>query len=354
MRMLKKMVLTSVCMALCASAFVGCGKKESAKEEKIDYDKAVTLPDYKKITLKTSDIDTQVEAQINQIIDQNKTYKKVTKGKVADGDTVNIYYVGKVDGEAFEGGSLTKETNPEGYDLTIGSNTFIEGFEESLIGKKIGSTSDINVTFPEQYSANSDLAGKPAVFTVTINSKQGEAIVPEFTDEFVKENLTGYESADAYKEELHKNLIQSLAWDHVMDDSTINEYPEKIVTDNEVRLETALNTYLEQQGSNLDDYLTSQNMTRESYESQKEQTAKDETGKEIVCNAIAEKEKITVSDEEYQEELNELITSMGCKDEEELNERFQSYYGSDAKTILMQDLLYRKVQEYLAGNVVEE
>ncbi|MCH5267472.1 MAG: FKBP-type peptidyl-prolyl cis-trans isomerase [Lachnospiraceae bacterium] len=354
MKTVKKIALASVCVALCALMFAGCEKKKTQKEEKIDYSKVVTLSEYKQISLKTDDVDRQVEAQINQILDQNKTYKKVTKGKVADGDTVNIYYVGKIDGEAFDGGSLTKETNPEGYDLTIGSKTFIDGFEESLIGKKIGTTSDITVTFPEQYSANPDLAGKPAVFTVTINSKQGEAIIPEFNDEFVKNNLSNYDSAKAYKEELRQNMVQSMAWDKVMDGCKINEYPKKLVEENKSSLETTLNTYLEQQGSTLDDYLTSMNMTKESYESQKEQTAKDEVEKEVICNAIAEKEKINVSDEDYQEQIKELLTTTNSKDEEELSDKYKSYYGVDAKTLVTKDLLLKKIQEYLAGNVVEE
>lgn len=356
MKTSKKIAALFLCVALCASLMSGCGKtkKTEKKADAINYDKAVTLADYKKISLKKTDIDTQLQSQITQLLDQNKTYEPIKKGKVADGDTVNIFYVGKVDGKEFEGGSLTKESNPDGYNLTIGSKQFIDGFEDALIGKKIGSTSDIQVQFPEDYSVNSDLAGKPAVFTVTINYKQGKAIVPEFTDDFVKSNIPEYETAEAYKAELRQGVIQNMAWEKVMDEATINDYPKQLIKDNTTRLETALNTYLEQSGSNLEDYIASQNMTMDSYEAQKQQTAKDATGEDVVCNAIAKKEKITVSDEEYQAELKKMLDSTGNTDEKELDKTFKTYYGFSAKQIITKDKLRMKVEEYLMKNVVEE
>ena len=151
MRNLKKYFATALCVALCVTTLAGCGKKKTTEQkvENIDYQKAVTLTEYKKVTLKKTDIESKLKTQIDQLLDQNKTYEAVKKGTVANGDTVNIFYVGKVDGKAFDGGSLTKDTNPSGYDLTVGSNTFIDGFEKALIGKKIGSTCDIKLTFPE-------------------------------------------------------------------------------------------------------------------------------------------------------------------------------------------------------------
>ena len=350
----KKVAGMALCVTMCAVLFAGCGKKKTVeKTEKVDYDKAVTLGDYKTISLKTADIDKELQSQIDQLLEQNKTYETVKKGVVADGDTVNIYYVGKVDGKEFDGGSLTKDTNPSGYDLTIGSNTFIDGFEKALIGKKIGGTYDVDVTFPSDYSLNADLAGKPAVFTVTINSKQGKENIPKFDDAFVKEKVSGYDSAEEYKAAMRKDVVQGLAWDKVMDASKINEYPKQFVEDNKTRLESAMNTYLSQNGATLEDYMKSQNLTQESYDAQKEQTAKDAAGEEVVYNAIAQKEKIEVSKDEYQKQIKDVMTSNNIDSEDTLNKNFKSYYGFDAKTIVMKDMLRQKVEEYLAGNVVE-
>ena len=335
MRNLKKYFATALCVALCVTTLAGCGKKKTTEQkvENIDYQKAVTL----------TDIESKLKTQIDQLLDQNKTYEAVKKGTVANGDTVNIFYVGKVDGKAFDGGSLTKDTNPSGYDLTIGSNTFIDGFEKALIGKKIGSTCDIKLTFPEKYSVNSDLAGKPAVFTVTINSKRGKANVPKFDDTFVKNNVSGYNTAKEYQAKLREDVVKDMAWDKVVSDSKISNYPKQLIEDNKTRLETALNTYLKQQNTTLDDYISAQNMTKDSYESQK-----------VVYNAIAEKENLEITNKEYKSELDKLLTNTGSKNEKELNKTFKSYYGFDAKTIVKKDLLREKVLSYLVKNVVEQ
>ena len=179
---LKRKWIATMCIAVTAVMVGGCGGQKKEKTvEKIDYDKCVTLGDYKNISLESSQIDSQAKLQIDQVLQNNSTFDKITKGKVAEGDTVNIFYVGKMDGTAFEGGTLTEKEQPEGYDLKIGGGQFIPGFEDALIGKKIGETCDINLTFPESYPSNPDLAGKPVVFTVTINSKQGAEHIPELT-----------------------------------------------------------------------------------------------------------------------------------------------------------------------------
>lgn len=352
----KRWIAMVMCLTLSAALLGGCGSKSAKKEkkaEKIDYDKCVTLGDYQKITLETSEIDSQVQVQIDELLQTKATYDKVTKGKVADGDTVNIHYVGKVDGKEFEGGSYTAEEYPDGYDLTIGSNQFIDGFEEALIGKKIGGTYDIDVTFPEVYSANADLAGKPAVFTVTINSKQGKEHLPELTDAFVKENVTGYDTVDAYKASLRETAIQEQAWSQVYQASKINEYPEQKLETVQNRMKQSITYYLTQQGTSMEDYLEAQNMTQEDFDSQMEESAKQTTGEMLVWEAIAEKQNLTVSDEEYQEDLKTVMTNNNLEDEKAADELFQSYYGSNAKDILTEDLLDNKVKEYLAGNVTE-
>ena len=129
----------------------------------LDY---VKLGDYKglEVTLASTDVtDEEVEQQVETNLNNNDKSEELKEGTVENGDVANIDYEGKLNGKAFDGGTA------EGYDLTIGSGSFIDGFEDGLIGKKIGDTVDLNLTFPEDYSST-DLAGKEVVFTVKINS----------------------------------------------------------------------------------------------------------------------------------------------------------------------------------------
>lgn len=351
----KRKIIVTMCIAVTAAMLSGCGSQKKDKTaEKIDYDKCVTLGDYKNISLESSQIDSQTKLQIDQVLQNNATYDKVTTGKVAEGDTINIFYVGKIDGTAFEGGTLTEKEQPEGYDLKIGEGKFIPGFEDALIGKKIGKTCDINITFPDPYSNNPDLAGKPAVFTVTINSKQGEEHIPELTDEFVKEKISETETADSYQKTIRETALEEQAWSYVYEASKINEYPKQKLKDLTKRMSKSITYYLSQQGVSMEQYLETQKMSQEDYDKQMEESAKQNLGNMLIYEAIAEKEKITVSEEEYQEDLKAVMENNNLKDEKAADEMFQSYYGTNAKEILMDDLLNNKVREYLAGNVTEK
>lgn len=356
MKNYKKIIMALLGIILSTSLLAGCtsGKKSKTEEKELDLDKYVTLGEYKSISLKSSNIDAQVQTNIDSLIENNATYDTVTKGKVKDGDTVNIHYVGKVDGKEFEGGALRKEDNPDGYNLTIGSKRFIPGFEDALIGKKIGGTYDINVTFPEVYEQNSDLAGKPAVFTVSINSKQGEKHLPEFNDEFVAKNISGYDTAEAYKQNLRDTALQEQAWSQVYQASEVKDYPKSKVNALKKRMKASMENYLKLQGATMEDYLKSQNITEEKLDEQMEESAKQTAGEWLVQKAIAAKEKIEVSKEDYQKALDEVISANNLEDEAAADELFNSYYGASAKEVLEDDLLGEKVREYIAANVTEE
>ena len=142
----------------------GCGKKAKRQLYNDKLSKYITLADYKglKVDTKSDEFKEYYGNMISSDVSSNNLYVKKTEGTVANGDTANIDYTGKKDGVAFDGGTAA------GYDLTIGSNSFIDGFETGLIGKKIGDTVDLNLKFPENYSS-AELAGKAVVFTVKIN-----------------------------------------------------------------------------------------------------------------------------------------------------------------------------------------
>ena len=367
-----KLLAVTLCASI-ALASTGCGGTDKLKNaitnnKTASSDKAndssdgnvkcldyVTLGDYSTINIKKSEIDKSTKEQITKNIKSTGDYTKVKKGKIKKGDIVNIYYVGKVNGKTFEGGSLTKKTNKAGYDLEIGSNTFIDGFEDGLIGRKIGSKCKIKVTFPEQYSQNQDLAGKKAVFSVTINFKE---VYPELSDKFVKKNMKDFDkdyenTAAGYTKYVRDNLLAEKAWSTFYDTCKVNDYPESKMKTMKTQLKTSITYYLQNNGYTLENYLKSQNSSMSDFNKQLETTAKTDVGKQLVYGAVAEKENITVSDKQYKEEVKTYLTNYNCKNEKELSSTFKDYYGVDAKTIITEDILYKNVKNFLIKNVKE-
>ena len=207
----------------------------------LDY---VTLPeDYASISLKKSDIEPtaeEVQSQIDNLLSQNTTTQQVTDRAAADGDTVNIDYAGTVDGVAFTGGTYS------GYSLTLGSGTFIDGFEDQIIGHTPGETFDVNVTFPDGYSDSTDsegnavvLSNKKAVFSVTLNYIS-EEVLPELTDAWVDENFgtsddihTVEDLRALYQKMLYESNLSDAIMSYLLENSTFKDLP-KEVTDYQV------------------------------------------------------------------------------------------------------------------------
>ena len=193
----------------------------------------ITLGQYKGLTIekvaaqkvKTADVD----AEIAKVRERNARFIEVTDRAVADGDQVNLDYSGKVDGVAFEGGTATKQT------LTIGSHTFIEGFEEQLVGMNIGETRDINVTFPEEYHAE-DLKGKPAVFTVTINGITVKEL-PELDDEFAKD-VSEFATLKEYKADIKKHIQER--YEQAAERETESKLVETVVANTQIDIPEAM------------------------------------------------------------------------------------------------------------------
>ena len=367
MRKANKLLALALCAGLTVVAFTGCGAKEAEKKEtktEKEENKSddpfikeaasyIDLAEYKTISLKTSEIDEKLQAQIDSMLTASASYEQIKKGKVKDGDTVNIYYVGKMDGEAFEGGSCTEESMPSGYDLTIGSGSFIDGFEDALIGKSIGKTYDIDVTFPEKYSNNPDLAGKPAVFTVTLNYKRGKEISPKLTEDFVKTNLPDYKSVKEYKEKTRESIVRDMAIAKVCKDTKVNDYPKDRVSSMEKQIKTSIESYLVQNNSTLEDYLSGLKISEEDYVAQIETTSKQDVANQLVYNAIAQAENIEVTDEEYKKEIDTYMKNYCCEKESDLDKTFHDMYGTTANMIINNELLYSKIADYLVGNVKE-
>ena len=200
-----------------------------SKVEKYDAASLVELGVYKGVEVDTSVTQDDIDGAIMNLLSENTTVKKIKKGKVKEGDTVNIDFTGKMDGKEFEGGSA------QGYSLEIGSNSFIKGFEEGLVGLSVGDSTSLDLTFPDPYPNNTDYAGKPVVFDVTINYINGDTVVPEYNDEFINTLTNGeYTSADDYTEkvikpELVKTKQDSMgetAFQKVLSTSKVAETPD--------------------------------------------------------------------------------------------------------------------------------
>ena len=200
----------------------------------------VTLPeDYAAIPLKKADIEPtedEVQSQIDSLLDQHATTAEVTDRAAANGDTVTIDYSGTVDGVAFTGGTYS------GYSLKLGSGTFIDGFEDQIVGHNVGDTFDVKVTFPEGYSDSTDaegntlvLSGKEAVFSVTLNGIN-EEVQPELTDAWVDETLgtsNDLHSVEAlrafYQQQLYQTNLQTAVMDYLLQNSTFGDIPKSVL-----------------------------------------------------------------------------------------------------------------------------
>ena len=204
----------------------------------LDY---VTLPkDYSAIPLSKADLaptDDELQFQLDSLLGQYATTQEVTDRAAQNGDTVNIDYSGTVDGVAFTGGTYS------GYDLTLGSGSFIDGFEDQIVGHNVGDTFDVNVTFPDGYGDSTDaegntitLSGKDAVFSVTLNSIS-ESVTPELTDEWVDSNFgttDDLHTADAlrsyFNDALYENNYENALVDYLMSNSTFTELPTEVTS----------------------------------------------------------------------------------------------------------------------------
>ena len=290
-----------------------------------------------------SDIDMQIQTNLSQnlveVADEN--------AEVKNGDVVNIDYEGKKDGVAFDGGTA------EGFDLTIGSGSFIDGFEDGLIGAKKGETRDLNLTFPENYQAE-ELAGQDVVFTVKVNAIK---TTPELTEEWVKEN-TEYDSVEKYKEGVRKDLEEtnrqmaqntalSNLWTTIMDSCEVVKYPQKDVDKAMKLFEDNLNTYADQQNMKPEEFLESQGMTREQFDEQSKDYAEYTVKQNLVVQAIMDAEKFTLTDEKSEEARKELAANYGVDDISDLVKEF-------GQETVNQSIALTRVTDFILDNAKVE
>ena len=319
-----------------------------------DVESLVKLGDYKGLTYTETDTsvsDEEVEAQINSTLTAHATPEQITDRAVEDGDTVNIDYEGKIDGETFDGGTAS------GASLTIGSDSFIDGFEDGLIGVKPGDKTTLNLKFPDEYKNNPDLAGKDVVFDVTVNYIEGDDIVPELTDDFVKGlSITDVSTVDEYrtyvksqlqtnKESEAEKSKQSELLQQAVDNAEIKEIPEELVKQYSEQYTNYYKQYASYFGMEFSDFVSQyMNQTEDDFNSDAEDYGKQVAGNMLVVCAIAKAEKIDV-DALYDEKVAQYAEQSGYSDVATLEKDYSKKY-------LNQVIINEEVLNVLEENAV--
>ena len=311
----------------------------------------VTLGTYKGVEVPKADVtvsDEEVDADLNQQRENNSRMVTVDRA-VEDGDVAVIDYEGFVDGEAFEGGK------GENYSLTIGSHSFIDNFEEQLIGKKAGDDVEVNVTFPEQYHSK-ELAGKPALFKVSIKEVK-EKQLPELDDEFASE-VSDFETLAEYREDIKKKLGEKKEDDakRAKEDAAVEaviagaqmDIPDAMVETQQRQMVDDFAQRLQMQGMNLDLYCQYTGQTVDSMlESVKPQALK-RIQSRLVLEAVAAAEGITASEEDFEQEINRMAESYKME-----ADKVKEIMGENGKKQIMEDLAVSRAADFLRDNAVE-
>lgn len=285
--------------------------KDFIFEATVTVEPEVKLGDYKGLEIEKQETELS-DDELQEAIDHSLGHlaEMVVKedGVVENGDTVNIDFSGSVDGEEFEGGQA------EGYDLEIGSGSFIPGFEEQLEGMKVDEEKDVVVTFPEEYHAE-ELAGKEATFKTKVNEIKFKE-VPELTDEIANELDAEANTVDEYKENLHKRLAEQKATDaenvekeeaitKATDNTTI-DIPEAMVNTELDRMVSEFAQRIQQQGLDLQTYFQISGQDESQLREQMKDDAEQRVKTNLTLTAIAEAEKIEATDEDIDKELEKM------------------------------------------------
>lgn len=272
----------------------------------------ITLCDYKGLKL-TREVEAVTDEDVESYITSMMSPEVVTDASavVEEGDTVNIDYEGTKDGVAFDGGTST------GYDLVIGSDSFIDGFEDGLIGMKAGESRDLDLTFPEDYQAE-DLAGAAVVFHVTVNTISR---VPDLTDAWVVANTDGeYTTAAEYRQNARENLetnnentalqnLRQTVWTQLEENSTFKQLPSSYVEEGQTEFEDNVTQEASYYGYELEEYVENAGLTMDEYNSKKEQYGRSVAKSRLLLDALVQAEKVSTEDQEYKEALDTLAES---------------------------------------------
>ncbi len=316
---------------------------------KVDVYPEVALGEYKgveveKISVRISQKD--VQEVLEKEAEKNSRMVSIEDRPAKDGDITIIDFEGFINDVPFEGGK------GENHELTLGSNQFIPGFEEQIIGKNIGDKFDVNVSFPEEYHAE-NLKGQKAIFAVTLHEIKTKEL-PEIDDEFVKD-ISEFDTLEEYKKDIKKNLTKQLKEDAK---NKITDQAIKIASDNakvdipnaliERRVDSLMqefNSRLQQQGMDIKKYAELSGMTEDQFREQYKEIGKSQVKTQLVIEAISKKENFLVTDEEYDAKVVETAKSYNMEVDE-----FTKNLNDDYKDYFKEQIVSEKTVEYIYDN----
>ena len=312
---MKKIITAIISVLLIASMLVGCGKERELYE--VNLSKYIEVGEYTGVTVDTNSKEYKeyYQSNIDNDVKNGSYYNELKEGTVQNGDIANIDYLGKKDGVAFEGGT------DKGYDLEIGSGTFIDGFESQLIGVEVGKTVDINVTFPENYGKE-ELNGAPVVFTVTINSIKRAQEPKEYF-----RNLK-FKTLKSYEDDLKKRSAISCIMDALLKEVNVTKYPsedvDKIYESEYKLMEQYYQNYY---GMSMDSVISSYGMTEDAFkEAMLENSVYPQIKEQMMLYYILDAEKMTCTEQEVENYINKMVEENKNLNKETLKKTYGDYY----------------------------
>lgn len=313
----------------------------------------VTLGKYKEVEVDKIDIsvtEEEIDTAIDKERERNARTISVDDRAVQDGDMIVLDYEGFVDGETFEGGK------DENYPLTIGSNTFIPGFEEQLIGAEIDKKVDVNVTFPEDYHA-AELAGKSALFQCTVREIK-EKELPDLDDEFASE-VSEFDTLAEYREDVKKKLTlkkeeeakiekEGRVVDAIIADAQM-DIPEAMLMTQQRQMVDDFAQRIRMQGITIDQYFQFTGLTKEALLEQMKPQAEQQIKSRLVLEAVAKAENLEASEEEYTDEIKKMAETYQMTEE-----KMTEMIGAFEEKAIKEDLRVKKALNFVVENAVEK
>ena len=313
---------------------------------------AVTLGDYKGVEVEKTPVEVseeEVDKEVDKERENNSRTIDVDDRAVEKGDMIKLNFEGFVDGTPFEGGKA------EDYSLTIGSGSFIPGFEDQLIGAKIGEEVEVNVTFPEEYHA-AELKGKPAVFKCTVNEIKVKEL-PEADDEFAKD-VSEFDTLAEYKDDIRAKLLEKKTADakrekqnktvaKAVENATM-EIPEAMITEQVRRMADDFARRLQSQGLSMDQYMQFTGLTMDALAQQMRPEALKRIQNSLVLEAIAKAENIEVSDEKVNEEIEKMAAAYKME-----ADKLKELIGDAEKEQMKSDLAIQAAVDMITDAAVE-
>lgn len=361
--MRKNAVLGVIGLCGILSFFAGCGRNEeylTASEkiederfgmqivddttENIDILDIVKLGNYKNIEIDPKEIMVE-DFDVERMILDSLANTQIIDGSAKAGDCVFISYTGVVDGLTIS------EESSDGVEVKLGSSGFISGFDEGIIGLKPGETRELNLTFPDPYDAEPELAGKEIIYTITMNSITRS--YPELTEEWVH-NFTEYSSIKEYREALRNNLEQeaelnkdeineSEIWNRIIENSKITKYLKSEVDLAEAQYMQNLKNYLEIEGINLKTYKKQMNLSDEDYDNQMTSEIQNTVKQNMVILAIADKEGYSIDDDASKKIISEM-----AEENQIPEESLQAMFG---KNDFERQIIKRRVMDLITNTL---